>query len=150
MKKITQEEYKRRFKPWITPDIINKIRDKNKLLTKMIKCRNPNEKTQLKNDFNAKKNEITRLTRNNKKDYYDRYFTKHKKNLSKTWQGIKEIINIKTKTSDYPSCIIVDGVTITDPSEIASKFNDFYTSIADDILQKEEEEEEEEEESIFS
>ena len=30
----------------------------------------------------------------------------------------------------------MDGVTITDPSEIASKFNDFYTSIADDILQK--------------
>ena len=85
---------------------------------------------------NNMKNEITRLTRSNKKEYYDRYFTKHKNNLSKTWQGIKEIINIKSKSSDYPTCTIVDGVTITDPTEIANNFNRFYTSIADDILEK--------------
>ena len=135
-KNTTQEEYKRRLKPWITANIINKIKNKNKILKKMVKSQDQNEKALLKNDFNNIKNEITRLTRNNKKDYYDRYFTKHKNNLSKTWQGIKEIINIKNKASDYPTCIIVDGVTITDPTQIANKFNEFYTSIADDILQK--------------
>ena len=76
------------------------------------------------------------LIRTSKKDYYDRYFMKHKNNLSKTWQGIKQIINMKSKKSDYPSCIIHDGITITDPTEIANKFNNFYTSIADDILEK--------------
>ena len=136
LKRITQEEYKRRFKPWITPDIVSRIKDKNKVLAKMVKCNNRDEKSLLKDEFNNMKNEITRLTRNNKKEYYDRYFTKHKNNLSKTWQGIKEIINIKSKSSDYPTCIIVDGVTITDPTEIANNFNRFYTSIADDILEK--------------
>ena len=43
---------------------------------------------------------------------------------------------MKSKKSDYPSCIIHDGITITDPTEIANKFNNFYTSIADDILEK--------------
>ena len=28
------------------------------------------------------------------------------------------------------------SLTITDPTQIANKFNEFYTSIADDILQK--------------
>ena len=82
------------------------------------------------------KNEITENTRVNKKNYYENYFTKHKDNLSKTWKGIKEIINLKNKSSDFPSCIIDKGVTITDPTEIANKFNNFYTSIADSILAK--------------
>ena len=86
--------------------------------------------------YNTIKNEITGLIRVSKKDYYGRYFTKHKNNLGKTWQGIKQIINMKSKKSDYPSCIIHDGITITDPTEIANKFNNFYTSIADDILEK--------------
>ena len=43
---------------------------------------------------------------------------------------------MKNKNSDYPSCIIDQGNTITDPTEIANKFNNFYTSIADSILDK--------------
>ena len=136
LKKITQKEYKRRLKPWITNHITNMIREKNKLLTKMVKCKDLNQKAILNAEFKQMKNEITSLTKNSKKDYYDKYFTKHKDNLGKTWQGIKEIINIKAKNSDYPSCIIVDGKTITDPTEIASQFNTFYVSIADNILEK--------------
>ena len=43
---------------------------------------------------------------------------------------------MKSKKSDFPSCIIHDGITITEPTEIANKFNNYYTSIADDILEK--------------
>ena len=135
-RKITQEEYKRRFKPWITNHIVNKIKVKNKLLSSITKSKDREEKAALKTQFNASKNEITGLVRASKKDYYNKYFSKHKNNLGKTWQGIKQIISMKNKNSDYPSCIIHDGVTITDPTEIANKFNNFYTSIADDILEK--------------
>ena len=90
----------------------------------------------LKVEFNGIKNEITRLTRTSKKDFYEKYFTKHKENLSKTWQGIKQIINTKSKNSDYPTCIIDKSDTITDPTEIANRFNNFYASVADNILEK--------------
>ena len=56
LKKITQEEYKRRLKPWITNDIINKIKDKNKLLTKIAKCKDQTQKELLKTEFKNKKN----------------------------------------------------------------------------------------------
>ena len=115
------------MKPWITDVVVNKIRDKNNILSKITKCKNPTRKAELRNEFNATKNEITQITRTNKKNYYQNYFSQHKDNLSKTWRGIKEIINLKTKNSDYPSCIIDKGITITNPTEIANKFNNFYT-----------------------
>ena len=90
----------------------------------------------MREEFNRAKNEITRLIYISKKEYYERYFTKHKENLSKIWTGIKEIINIKTRSADYPSCIIDKANTITDPTEIANKFNNFYASVADNILEK--------------
>ena len=136
LKKITQKEYKRKYKPWITDIVVNKIKEKNNILSKITKCKDQTRKEELKNQFKALKNEVTQITRTNKKNYYENYFTKHKDNLSKTWKGIKEIISLKTKNSDYPSCIIDNGNTITDPTEIANKFNNFYTSIADNILTK--------------
>ncbi len=76
-------------------------------------------------------------TRQSKKAYYDKYFTDNKDNLQKTWKGIKEVINIKTKKFTHPTCIIDDNKsTITDPKQIANSFNKYYTSIADDILKK--------------
>ena len=80
-RKITQEEYKRRFKPWITNHIVNKIKVKNKLLSNITKSKDREEKAALKTQLNASKNEITGLVRASKKDYYNKYFSKHKK----TW-----------------------------------------------------------------
>ena len=75
-------------------------------------------------------------SRQSKKDYYNQYFTENKENLQKIWKGIKEIINIKSKNYNQPTCIIDDNKTITDPKEIANSFNNYYTSIASDILKE--------------
>ena len=36
-------------------------------------------------------------------------------NLRKVWQGIKEIINIKSKNNDIPVCIIENDDLVTNP-----------------------------------
>ena len=41
LKKITKREHKMKFKPWITKDILNKIKVKNKLFDRYTKCKNP-------------------------------------------------------------------------------------------------------------
>ena len=56
--------------------------------------------------------------------------------MNKIWKGIKEIINIKTKNFDQPTCLIQNQKTITDPKEISNCFNQYFTSIADVILKK--------------
>ena len=134
--KVSQKEFIKKYKPWLTNELLSKITNKNKLFKKFIKCKNEDRKTQLHEEYKVIKNEITFLTRQSKQTYYEEYFIKHKKNLKKTWQGIKEIINIKSKNYDHPSCIIHEDRSITDPVEMANKFNDFYVSIADNILKE--------------
>ena len=110
--KISQKEFKRKYKPWISNELLNKITNKNKVFKKYIKCKDEDRKTQIYEEYKVIKNEITFITRQSKQKYYEDYFTKHKKNLKKTWQGIKEIINIKSKNYDHPSCIIHEGQSI--------------------------------------
>ena len=102
IKKVTAKECKEQLKPWITPTIIAKINTKNKLHKKIVKSKS--RETQLK--FNKIKNEITSLTRINKEIHYKKYFDNHSKDSKKIWNGIKEIINLKQKSSTSPTSLI--------------------------------------------
>jgi hypothetical protein len=136
LRKMTQREFKQKYKPWISNAILNKIADKNKILKKYIKCKNELRKSELLSQFKNIKNDITNMTRAGKKTYYQKYFTDNKNNLQKVWKGIKEIINIKSQNFDHPTCLKVGDLNITDPTAISNSFNDYFTSIADDILKK--------------
>ena len=122
LKKVSQKEFKRKYKPWITDKIISKIVIKNRVFKKLIKCKNPDQKSQLNVQFKLLKNEITSLTRESKKQYYKTFFSANKNNLSKIWKGIKEFVNIKSKNFDQPNCLIDNGKNITNPNEIANSF----------------------------
>ena len=56
--------------------------------------------------------------------------------MKKIWKGIKDIVNIKAKNFDQPSCILNGDKTATDPLEISNTFNKYFTSIANNILKK--------------
>ena len=68
--------------------------------------------------------------------YYKKYFSDNKENLRKVWIGIKEIINVKSKSFDQPTTIQAGNTVVTDPKDVANEFNSYFTSIADDILGK--------------
>ena len=133
LRKITKKEYKRRFKPWITEAILRKMENNNKMFKKYTNARNPTRKEHFYTQYKTQKNEITPLTRQSKKDYYNQYFTENTNNLQTIWKGIKEIINIKIKNLDHPTCI-EENDSITDPKEIAESFNNYFTTIDEDIL----------------
>ena len=81
--KVSQKEFKKIYKTWLTNELLSKITNKNKLFKKFIKCKNEDRKTQLHEEYKVIKNEITFLTRQSKQTYYEEYFIKHKKNLKK-------------------------------------------------------------------
>ena len=83
IKKVSQKEFKRIFKPWISQNILLKIEYKNKLFKKYVKIKNADQKQRILHEYKLAKNEITSLTREAKKAYYRNYFSKHKKNLQK-------------------------------------------------------------------
>ena len=68
--------------------------------------------------------------------YYEKYFTTNNNNLKKIWLRIKEIINVKSKNYDIPTCIQVDNHNIIDPLKICNSFNYYFSNIADDVLKK--------------
>ena len=108
-KKLSKKDYKRKYKPWITDGIINKIKDKNKKYDKYVRCKHPTRKESLKKEYRIVQNEITDLTRKGRKEYYNKYFTENKANMHKIWNGINEIINVKTKVFNSPSTIKSNG-----------------------------------------
>ena len=82
MKTLSKRRGKILSKPWITKGIRTSIRIKNNLF------------------FNADwehyklyRNKITSLTRQSKKNYYERYFEENINNSKETWRGINDIIS---------------------------------------------------------
>ena len=109
---------------------------KNRLFNKYAKCKQLETKKHIFTEYKSKRNEINELININKKKLYQNYFTESNKNLRKIWQGIKEIINLKAKNYDLPTCIIEKNETITDPFRISNQFNNYFSEIADNILKE--------------
>ena len=51
LKKVSQKEFKRKYKPWITDKIIRNIVIKNRIFKKCIKCKNHDQKSHLNVQF---------------------------------------------------------------------------------------------------
>ena len=55
LRKVSQKEYKKRFKPWITDRVLSKINEKNQALEDLINNNNPITKEQLNWNFKTLK-----------------------------------------------------------------------------------------------
>ena len=110
----------------------NQINFSTSILLKKIYQSKP--RTQLWNHFiindiyKTYKNHIVTLTRTSKNNHYSQFFSVHATNITKVWEGIREIIGSNSKSS-----IRVDDHLTTDPKVVANVFNDFFTSIADTV-----------------
>ena len=50
--------------------------------------------------------------------------------MKNTWIGIKKIINLKSNNQSLPTAIISDNKTLTNPTEIANAFNNYFTNVS--------------------
>ena len=79
---------------------------------------------------------LVNLIRKSKQNYYNKYFSENVKNLRQTWKGILNILQIKNKTSSTPTCILDNGISMTDPCEIANMFNIYFSTIGKTLQSK--------------
>ena len=133
IQKLTKAESKLKSKPWLTRGIMTSIKKKNIIYKKFIKAKNSTEKNILYNEFKRYRNLVTKLSRISKAKHYHHYFTDHKKNMLKTWEGIKLLVNINKRNNKTVNCLNVDGVEETDPFVISNHFNKFFSTIAQQI-----------------
>ena len=115
LQKVSNKRKKALNKPWMTKGILKSIAIKNRLHKKMCRSKDP---------------------LNKKANHFNNFFRENELNLFKTWEGIREIINIsKKRTADITS-LQIGNKTVKNSYEIASEFNKHFTSIAKQIEEK--------------
>ena len=73
LKKLTKKEIGLQQRPWITPDIIAAINERNKLYKEFLEEKTPDSKIDKHNIYKTKRNLLTSRLRKAKK-YYNDFF----------------------------------------------------------------------------
>ena len=84
------------------------------------------EMNDVKTIYNQLRNKINREINSSKKLYWSTNFNNYKHDMSKTWKGIKDLVNTKTAGITNISQIKVNGKEINDPKKIGNTFNNFF------------------------
>ena len=133
LRKISIKNFKRRFKPWITLGIITSIKKRNIMHNRFLRAKDNERRLLLEFQFKTYRNLLVTLIRKSKENHFRNFFSENTKNLRETWKGIRNIIQMKSKGDSFPTCILKNGSSITNPNLIANEFNSYFTSIAQDI-----------------
>ena len=140
VRKMNQQEMKRLEKPWITEQILKKIKKKDSYYKKFTKENDSTKKEVLNKRIKTMKNEITQMIRKAKHNHYKQFFLNNNSNTRELWKGVNEIIHTKSKNKSSPTCINTKinqtEVTVTDKSIIANTFNNYYAQVAEDLIKK--------------
>ena len=83
-KKLSKKEIKLKSKPWINNEILSLMKKRDKLLSKYTKHKknNPELASNLFNEYKLIRNNVTRLKRDSKLQYYKKFFDSNKNKMS--------------------------------------------------------------------
>ena len=117
--------------PWLTTAMKGSIKTKNSLY-----CNRHNGDFE-RNDKIYKKyrTELNRVMRQAERKYYKELIEMHKSNLKKTWAIIKSVVN-KNRSKSPSQKFKHNGKIIEDGQEIATRFNDFYINVGENLAKK--------------
>ena len=75
------------------------------------------------------------LIKINRKTHYQNFFEENKRNSKAIWQRIHDITySKKCNRINTPPSLLIEGNNITDSQDISEHFNNFFTSIGEDLL----------------
>ena len=131
-KKLSIQDEKLSKKSWITTGILNSIKNKNRLYRKVIRAKDPERIRNLCNKFKLYRNKLDKTLKASKSMHYQKYFETNKLNLCKTWEGIREVINIRKKKGQTNKLNSDNGI-INEDREISEQFNKHFCNIATTI-----------------
>jgi exonuclease III len=116
----SKSRYKSR-KPWLTDGLKKSIKVKNKLYAKFVKSKS-NADLVAYRDY---KKALRSILRRAERQHYDNLFLRHRNNMRKSWDVIKEVMNIQ-RTSNPKISLMINNKETSDPLEVANAFNSFF------------------------
>ena len=120
--------------PWITKGILISISERDHLYKLYLREKTLSSRSSSRRQH--QKNIATRLFRFSgfvENTFFTKYFSDNQKNIGKIWKGVKSIISLHSSSYSSPTCINIDNSPMSDPSIIATSFNDYFVSIAENI-----------------
>ena len=136
-KLVKYQKHKHKKSKWITTGIINSIKFRDKLYKRLRNTPITDELHEtLKTNLHTYNRILKKMIRDAKTGYYHSIFNKHRNDIKKTWQNIKEIICPTKNENELPKEFIIDNVTHKHPQTIANAFNEFYIKIGKDLADK--------------
>ena len=136
IKRLTQKEKGLIERPVITSGILKSIQSRDKCFEEFTKETNKNIKTTKYDIFKRKRNLITSLTRLSKKKYYSDYFLEHQSNIKRTWDGIRDLLNVNKKSKCSIDKLAENSIHISDHLEMANTMNNFFVGIRKSVEEK--------------
>ena len=111
MKKLSKKEIGLKQSPWITFGLLTSMKDRDYLYRMHINEKNREEKARYHSLFKNKRNRIISLLRTSKKQYFAQFFEENQTNIKKTWEGIRNLLNVSKKSATLINKIIEnDGI----------------------------------------
>ena len=51
----------------------------------------------------------------------------------KVWKGIRQLVNLKSRSGSTPTKLLVEDVEINDPKSMADAFNNFFANVGNNL-----------------
>ena len=122
--------YKTR-KTWLSEGMKNSIKMKNRLYRRHKRTGCPEHE----DTYKRYRNKLNGILLAAEKDYYENLIEKHKNNLKKSWNILKDVINRKKSTSSC-SRFLINNIITNDKQIIANGFNSYFTNVGPSLARK--------------
>ena len=136
LRKLTKKEIGLQKLPWITNGLLISMADRDKTYRLFLKEKNLINKNELFSLYKRKRNMVISLIRRSKKDYYNKYFEENKSNVKKTWEGIRNIVNISKKSKIVPTKLIYNNEIKYTNVDMSESMNSFFVNIGNMVENK--------------
>jgi len=133
IKTIRFNKYRHKSHPWITRGIIKSLYTKDKLYSKLKKCKNKDLYREKDIQYKAYRNIYNRIIRQAKINYWHAQFEENKNSIKDTWQNINKLLHRTKNKNDFPEYFIDNNANITSKPDIANSFNNFFVNIGPEL-----------------
>lgn len=123
---------KDKFNPWMTSGILKSRSVKQKLFVNFQKHPSLDNKLAL-SKYSRK---YTKIIKAAKAKYWQAYFDSSALNMGKIWHGAKRLLGLSKTRDKAPSQIEVNSKLINDKVDMASAFNEYFSSVGNIMEEK--------------
>ena len=132
--RLTHKELNLQKKPWITRGLLISMTKRDLIYRRFLNATNLTHKEDMLKLYKKYRNLIVVLLRKSKILHFRDYFQQNSANIKKMWDGVKSIIQTSRRKSQFtPRRITSNGHDVSSPKDIASAFNEHFSSIGKNL-----------------